>query len=172
MSMLALTDGTTHPAHWLIMLPFTDGAEAAEGQESEESVAADLPSTPTLNDKGLSRFDLEHILPKNPIVNLNGIQNGLKPLFIVHPIEGRSLSCRFFPFDLVLYLIILLFVIIWLFFSYLVVFSEHILPNNPIVILCSTQNGLKPCSLYTQLKMGCFIYIFCQTHDDQQIVNF
>ncbi|XP_046335907.1 fatty acid synthase-like [Haliotis rufescens] len=47
----------------------------------------------TLDDSGLSvRYDMSQIMPTNTIVVIGGVHNEKTPLFIVHPIEGVTLS--------------------------------------------------------------------------------
>ncbi|XP_067671035.1 fatty acid synthase-like [Haliotis asinina] len=47
----------------------------------------------TLDDSGLSvRYDMSQIMPTTTIVSIGGVHNDKTPLFIVHPIEGVTLS--------------------------------------------------------------------------------
>ena len=38
------------------------------------------------------RFNYNEMMPKQAIVKMNDINNGHKPLFLLHPIEGKSLD--------------------------------------------------------------------------------
>ncbi|CAL1537406.1 unnamed protein product [Lymnaea stagnalis] len=68
--------------------------EECEVTESEATESAtDITAPATQEESGVAiRFDFTQMMPKNPILHINGIQNGLKPLFIVHPIEGSVVA--------------------------------------------------------------------------------
>ncbi|GFO47692.1 fatty acid synthase-like [Plakobranchus ocellatus] len=67
-----------------------DSGISSEGEQGE---ATPQPSINGLHTTSVSlRYNFEQIMPTKTILHMNGVQNGLKPLFIVHPIEGSAIS--------------------------------------------------------------------------------
>ncbi|XP_064637682.1 fatty acid synthase-like isoform X2 [Lineus longissimus] len=63
----------------------------AEERKSHEPVEK-MARAPSFNDSGVQlRYDPEHIMPTETVVLLNSETEGV-PLFVVHPIEGTTLS--------------------------------------------------------------------------------
>lgn len=74
-----------------------NGAEEEESVDSGISSELEQVESPPMTNgvhesSSSSQFDYEHMMPKTTILHLNEVQNGLKPLFIMHPIEGSAVA--------------------------------------------------------------------------------
>ncbi|XP_055874982.1 fatty acid synthase-like [Biomphalaria glabrata] len=75
-----------------------NGAEEEDQAKSSEPEVPEVSTEPSSKEingqhsRASNRFNFKQMMPKNAILKINDVQNGFKPLFIVHPIEGSVIA--------------------------------------------------------------------------------
>lgn len=67
---------------------------ANDGDDEVDTNGEISPVETVENHTQSERFNYKEIVPKDAIVKINDVKNGLKPLFIVHPIEGSVVTLK------------------------------------------------------------------------------
>ncbi|XP_005094185.1 fatty acid synthase [Aplysia californica] len=68
-----------------------DGADGSDTQPKEGNTVLPSAAKPQESTVAL-RFNYKEMVPKDAVKKINSVKNGVKPLFIVHPIEGSVVA--------------------------------------------------------------------------------
>ena len=76
-----------------------DDDESAEVEALEKSVNGATEVETADKPVDIVRFNFKELMPKERVIRMNEGKASLKPFFIVHPIEGKTLFVLFFLFN-------------------------------------------------------------------------